>query len=368
MLISALLEAKWIDSDSTYRLIVHDWHEHCEDFVKKRLARLKLPFLSIHGDKDKVTGHWEENGRRAADSVRKTAAVVQPRACAVPCQSHAKAMPEPKPTPEPEPRPESEPSQDSVSELEHTHSEADSKSSEPEVYREIEEPCDAYESLSRCLRTTRGYKKPHGKLAEQMEADLSGIVLRESSVRRIVDEFVEWAETKEKPPGIDKITRSPWREKFEDAASLDQDFAMVMATATVDVDTTRLRMVERQQSSFPKSEAPPPLPLPPLAERWNAIAPDHLKVSVWSTVGKDHANLMAACRDPTFINSVDKNLEWCQATWQAAREDSYVTFSWFIKPGVCTEIVNHKHDRLLKRDKSDPPKPDGFDMDSGLER
>ncbi len=56
-LVKALLDAKWVESDPQSRLIVHDWHDHCEDSVRKRLKRLGLPFLSIHKDTAKVTEH-----------------------------------------------------------------------------------------------------------------------------------------------------------------------------------------------------------------------------------------------------------------------------------------------------------------------
>ncbi len=38
-LIDALLEVRYFDAHKTHRFVVHDWFEHCEDFVKKRLAR-----------------------------------------------------------------------------------------------------------------------------------------------------------------------------------------------------------------------------------------------------------------------------------------------------------------------------------------
>ena len=38
-LIAALVECRWLDVDPTYRLMIHDWFDHCEDWVKKRVYR-----------------------------------------------------------------------------------------------------------------------------------------------------------------------------------------------------------------------------------------------------------------------------------------------------------------------------------------
>ena len=52
-LILSLIKAGWIDQDHVSRLIVHDWHDHADASVKKRLERAGLPFLSLA---PKVTG------------------------------------------------------------------------------------------------------------------------------------------------------------------------------------------------------------------------------------------------------------------------------------------------------------------------
>ncbi len=56
-LIDALVTAHWIDRDSTHRLVVHDWHIHADDAVKKRLERAKKPFLSDQQLAAKLTEH-----------------------------------------------------------------------------------------------------------------------------------------------------------------------------------------------------------------------------------------------------------------------------------------------------------------------
>jgi hypothetical protein len=43
-LIQALLQSKWIETHSEFRLIVHDWHEHADDSVKKTLKNRGLEF------------------------------------------------------------------------------------------------------------------------------------------------------------------------------------------------------------------------------------------------------------------------------------------------------------------------------------
>lgn len=47
VLIKALVEVRLIDVSKRYRLVVHDWHDHCEDWVKKRVERSGLPFASL---------------------------------------------------------------------------------------------------------------------------------------------------------------------------------------------------------------------------------------------------------------------------------------------------------------------------------
>lgn len=46
-LIHCLTIARWLDRHSECRLIVHDWHDHADDAVRKRLSRSGLTFLSL---------------------------------------------------------------------------------------------------------------------------------------------------------------------------------------------------------------------------------------------------------------------------------------------------------------------------------
>jgi hypothetical protein len=80
-LVEALINAKWFDKDPTYRLIVHDWHEHCDDSVHMRLARLGLLFAN--GTKPKTT--------RLSVTEREKAEAIYSTLCAQ--HAHAKRMP-----------------------------------------------------------------------------------------------------------------------------------------------------------------------------------------------------------------------------------------------------------------------------------
>jgi len=50
-LIEALVQAGWLDRDPAERLVVHGWHEHCEDAVHMRLARARLHFVGGYAPK-----------------------------------------------------------------------------------------------------------------------------------------------------------------------------------------------------------------------------------------------------------------------------------------------------------------------------
>jgi hypothetical protein len=45
-LVDAWIRTGWLDEDREYRLIVHDWHEHADEAVKKRLTRSGQSFVS----------------------------------------------------------------------------------------------------------------------------------------------------------------------------------------------------------------------------------------------------------------------------------------------------------------------------------
>lgn len=47
-LISALIECGWLEKNTEFRLIVHDWHHHSDDVCDKYLARCQLTYVSGH--------------------------------------------------------------------------------------------------------------------------------------------------------------------------------------------------------------------------------------------------------------------------------------------------------------------------------
>jgi hypothetical protein len=84
-LVSALIDSKWIDLHSECRLCVHDWSEHADEAVRKRLSRSSQEFVQVM---PKVTGHRRDTGAKMSDSGGLCRDVSRP--------------PEPEPEPEPE--------------------------------------------------------------------------------------------------------------------------------------------------------------------------------------------------------------------------------------------------------------------------
>jgi hypothetical protein len=46
-LIDSLVSCGWLERSSTHRLVVHDWHEHCNDYTKRKLKDKGLVFASL---------------------------------------------------------------------------------------------------------------------------------------------------------------------------------------------------------------------------------------------------------------------------------------------------------------------------------
>lgn len=95
MLIDYLVKSCWLDVHLEWRLLVHDWHDHADDSVRKRLQRSGLQFLTHSA---KVTGHcpdtdWKVSATQS-DNVR------------LPEPSHSQSLSHsqrPKPAPVPAP-------------------------------------------------------------------------------------------------------------------------------------------------------------------------------------------------------------------------------------------------------------------------
>ena len=51
-LVSALTEAGWLDQVDRFRLLIHDWPDHCEGWVKKRLLRSGQAFVEDYPNGD----------------------------------------------------------------------------------------------------------------------------------------------------------------------------------------------------------------------------------------------------------------------------------------------------------------------------
>lgn len=68
MLIAALIDTHWVDISREYRLITHDWHDHCDEYVRKRLERSGRAFLTVQTVRDKLTELRQTNSATMADN------------------------------------------------------------------------------------------------------------------------------------------------------------------------------------------------------------------------------------------------------------------------------------------------------------
>lgn len=74
-LVEALTNSKWCDKSSRHRLVVHDWHEHADDSVRKRLSRAHLSFVTVT---DEVTGQCPQPSQTSADNIRQPLPLPEP--------------------------------------------------------------------------------------------------------------------------------------------------------------------------------------------------------------------------------------------------------------------------------------------------
>lgn len=49
--VNALVDAGWLDHDGEHRLVVHDWPDHCERWVRSKMTSLALSFCACYGAK-----------------------------------------------------------------------------------------------------------------------------------------------------------------------------------------------------------------------------------------------------------------------------------------------------------------------------
>jgi hypothetical protein len=114
-LVSALEDAGWIDKHAEYRYVIHDWSEHCEDTVHRKVARAGQVFADgstpntsrlTKEEKSRLEGAQQAHdvrtpGARNAHDRRTTGAHGAEKSA----RRAPLPEPEPKPLPEPEPEP-----------------------------------------------------------------------------------------------------------------------------------------------------------------------------------------------------------------------------------------------------------------------
>ena len=99
-LVSALIEARWLDACQTCRgIFIHDWPDHCEESVRKTLSNNRLGFSEHYKKCRKTAGDI----RSFLESSGKGEKIPESSACL----SHALPLPCAAPVPEPVPAPAS---------------------------------------------------------------------------------------------------------------------------------------------------------------------------------------------------------------------------------------------------------------------
>jgi hypothetical protein len=95
-LIRGMVDAKWLDENQSYRLLVHDWPQHCEDSVHAQLARQGLLFAD--GTKPKLKKLTKEEQAAAEKKYSAENGGQMPPTAA--CLSPSLTLPKPKPSPD----------------------------------------------------------------------------------------------------------------------------------------------------------------------------------------------------------------------------------------------------------------------------
>jgi hypothetical protein len=47
--VDALVSARWLDRSNDFRLVIHDWPDHCQEWIRKKLFRSKSGFCPHYG-------------------------------------------------------------------------------------------------------------------------------------------------------------------------------------------------------------------------------------------------------------------------------------------------------------------------------
>ena len=94
-LVAALTSTGWLDPHPEHRLVVHDWNDHCDRYVRRKLARRRQ---TIIGDGPAVAGQEEPGGGPGGDQGAPTTGPPATRRAAPPV-----SVPEPEPVASTEP-------------------------------------------------------------------------------------------------------------------------------------------------------------------------------------------------------------------------------------------------------------------------
>lgn len=68
-LVAALVDCKFLDLDATFRLVVHDWSDHCPNHLKGALAKHNIEFANIvarHRARDPAKQDTEQSAKQVA--------------------------------------------------------------------------------------------------------------------------------------------------------------------------------------------------------------------------------------------------------------------------------------------------------------
>lgn len=99
-LINALISSRWLEKNTEFRLIVHDWHDHADDAVRKYLSRNGLSFWNNVGPYARQKG--SDQAQNQVDSKprsrRSRDKVTTSRDFVVPASAVAKPLPTPVPS------------------------------------------------------------------------------------------------------------------------------------------------------------------------------------------------------------------------------------------------------------------------------
>jgi predicted outer membrane lipoprotein len=106
-LIAALVKTGWLDKDRAHKLVVHDWHEHADDGVRKTLEASGLTFVGGHPPR-RPKGGYRRGETAASDSrpIRESVANETPLPVPLPVplgSTTTAGASEPEPDPPPDP-------------------------------------------------------------------------------------------------------------------------------------------------------------------------------------------------------------------------------------------------------------------------